>query len=77
VGALASGRGGVVMSNEHSASLANLRWRDLDVNHQWSKSWGAEQLMAEALSERVEQSSSWPASCAIEVKSGSRRNLAT
>jgi hypothetical protein len=53
VGALASGRGGVVMSNEHSASLANLRWRDLDVNHQWSKSWGAEQLMAEALSERV------------------------
>ena len=53
VAALASGRGGVVMSNEHSASVANLRWDDLDVNHQWSKSWDAEQLLAEALSERV------------------------
>ena len=53
VGALASGRGGVAMSNEHSASLANLRWRDVDVNHQWSKSWDAEQLLAGALSERV------------------------
>jgi hypothetical protein len=53
VGALASGRGGVVMSNEHSASVANLQWRGLDVNHQWSKSWDAEQLIAEALSERV------------------------
>ena len=53
VAALASGRGGVVLSNEHSASVANLRWRDLDVNHQWSKSWDAEQLLAEALSERV------------------------
>jgi hypothetical protein len=53
VAALASGRGGVVMSNEHSASVANLRWHDLDVNHQWSKSWDAERLLAEALSERV------------------------
>jgi hypothetical protein len=53
VAALASGRGGVVMSNEHSASLANLRWEGIDVNHQWSKSWDAEQLLAEALSERV------------------------
>jgi len=53
VAALASGRGGVVMSNEHSASLANLRWHELDVNHQWSKSWDAEQLLGEALSERV------------------------
>lgn len=53
VAALASGRGGVVMSNEHSSSAINLRWRDLDVNHQWSKSWDAEQLLAEALGERV------------------------
>ncbi|MBU6515075.1 MAG: hypothetical protein KGQ78_04195 [Acidobacteria bacterium] len=53
VAALASGRGAVAMSNEHSASSANLRWRDQDVNHQWSKSWSAEMLIADALSERV------------------------
>jgi len=53
VAALASGRGGVVMSNEHSSSAINLRWHDLDVNHQWSKSWDAEQLLADALRERV------------------------
>lgn len=54
VAAVASGRGGVVMSNEHSASAANLRWDDLDVNHQWSKSLAAEILIAEALSERLD-----------------------
>ena len=53
VAALASGRGGVAMSNEHSASVANLRWLDLDVNHQWSKSWRAEELLANAVGERV------------------------
>jgi hypothetical protein len=53
VAALASGRGGVVMSNEHSASAANLRWHDTEVNHQWSKSWEAEQLLADAVAERV------------------------
>jgi hypothetical protein len=53
VAAVATGRGGVVMSNEHSSSAINLRWRDLDVNHQWSKSWDAEQLLADALEERV------------------------
>ncbi|HEV3186680.1 MAG TPA: hypothetical protein VGZ04_01380 [Acidimicrobiales bacterium] len=53
VAAVATGRGGVVMSNEHSSSAINLRWRDLDVNHQWSKSWDAEQLLADALTERV------------------------
>jgi hypothetical protein len=53
VAALATGRAGVVMSNEHSSSAINLRWHDLDVNHQWSKSWDAEQLLADALSERV------------------------
>ncbi|HEY5104552.1 MAG TPA: hypothetical protein VII65_05850 [Acidimicrobiales bacterium] len=53
VAALASGRGGVVMANEHSASAANLRWRELEVNHQWSKSWDAEQLLSDAISERV------------------------
>jgi hypothetical protein len=53
VAAVASGRGGVVMSNEHSASVVNLRWGDLEVNHQWSKSLAAEILIAEALSERL------------------------
>ena len=53
VAAAATGRGGVVMSNEHSASAANLRWGDLEVNHQWSKSYDAEILIADAISERV------------------------
>jgi hypothetical protein len=53
VAAVASERGGVVMSNEHSASAPNLRWNDLEINHQWSKSLGAEILIAEALSERI------------------------
>lgn len=53
VAAVASGRGGVVMSNEHSASEPNLRWRDRDVNHQWSKSWVAEELLARAVAERI------------------------
>ena len=53
VAAVASGRGGVVMSNEHSASSPNLRWGDREVNHQWSKSLAAEILIADALRERV------------------------
>ena len=53
VAALASGHGAVAMSNEHSASAANLRWRDRDINHQWSKSWAAEVLLSDALGERV------------------------
>ncbi|MDH2904702.1 MAG: hypothetical protein PXZ08_12265 [Actinomycetota bacterium] len=51
--ALASGHGGVAMSNEHSASAPNLRWRGRDINHQWSKSWSAEVLLGAALKERV------------------------
>ncbi|MHB1251644.1 MAG: hypothetical protein ACYC0I_05885 [Acidimicrobiales bacterium] len=53
VAALADERGGVVMSNEHSSSSANLRWHGRDVNHQWSKSWLAERLIGDAISERV------------------------
>jgi hypothetical protein len=52
--AVASGRGGVVMSNEHSASSPNLRWNGADVNHQWSKSWLAEQLIADAVNQAVD-----------------------
>ncbi len=53
VAALSSGRGGVVMSNERSASAANLRWRGRDVNHQWSKSYEAERVLGAAVAERV------------------------
>ena len=49
----ATGRGGVAMSNEHSASAPNLRWRGRDVNHQWSKSLAAEELISAALAEVV------------------------
>jgi hypothetical protein len=53
VAAVASDRGGVALSNEHSSSVANLRWHNSDVNHQWSKSWNAERLIASAIAERV------------------------
>ena len=53
VAAVASGRGGVALSNEHSSSIANLRWYNSDINHQWSKSWNAENLIAAAIAERV------------------------
>ena len=53
IAALATGRGGIVMSNEHSASEPNLHWNNRDVNHQWSKSWVAEELIAHAIHERV------------------------
>lgn len=52
--AVASGRGGVAMSNEHSASSPNLRWNGSDVNHQWSKSLVAEKLIACALGEVID-----------------------
>jgi hypothetical protein len=53
VAGVASGRGGVVMSNEHSASVPNILWYDHEINHQWSKSWVAEELIAAAVRERV------------------------
>lgn len=53
VAAVASGRGGVVMSNEHSSSAANLRWNGRDINHQWSKSWTCEELVGAAVDELV------------------------
>ncbi len=51
--AAANGRGGVVMSNEHSASAANLVRDGHAINHQWSKSWAAELLLADAVAEAV------------------------
>jgi hypothetical protein len=53
IGAIGSGRGAVAMSNEHSSSSPNLRWRNRDINHQWSKSLAAEELIADAVSELV------------------------
>ena len=53
VAAAATGRGGVVMSNEHSASVPNLTWRGRPINHQWSKSLAAEILLADAIDEVI------------------------
>lgn len=55
VAGLASGRGGVVMSNEHSSSAPNILWYDQEINHQWSKSWVAEELIGDAVRERIGQ----------------------
>ena len=49
VAARATGRGAVAMSNERSASVPNLEWRGRAVNHQWSKSLAAEDLVAAAV----------------------------
>jgi hypothetical protein len=49
VTSLLHGLGPVVLSNERSASAANLRWRDRDINHQWSKSIEGHTLLHEAL----------------------------
>ena len=53
VAAVASGRAGVVMSNEHSSSAPNVLWYDQEINHQWSKSWVAEELLGDAVRERI------------------------
>jgi hypothetical protein len=49
--ARAHGLGPVVMSNELSAGSGNVRWRGLEVNHQYSKSWDFEQLLRETLAD--------------------------
>ncbi len=41
----------VAMANERSASAGNLRWRGIEVNHQYSKSLEAERLLAAAAAE--------------------------
>jgi hypothetical protein len=51
--ALAVGAGPVVMSNESSASIPNLTWHGVEVNHQWAKSLEAERLLAAALASRA------------------------
>ncbi len=53
VSAVGAGRGGVVMSNEASASVPNLVVGGRAINHQWSKSLEAEDLIQRALEERL------------------------
>ncbi len=53
IAAVAEGCGGVVMSNEHSASIPNVVHEGGSVNHQWSKSDVAELLIADAVAERI------------------------
>ena len=57
--ALRAGGNAVVMSNERSASEANLRWAGLDVNHQWSKSVDFETDLAGLLGAGVTAELSW------------------
>lgn len=45
------GLGPVIMSNEQSADIENLRWHGFDVNHQWSKSIVYENLLRSVLGE--------------------------
>lgn len=51
--ALTTGCDAVVMSNERSASVGNLVWHGIDVNHQWSKGFAAEQALADLLANEV------------------------
>jgi hypothetical protein len=47
------------MSNERSASEATRDWRGAAVNHQWSKSLAAEELLADVLGTAVGPQLSW------------------
>lgn len=49
VAALLGGHDAVVLSNERSASEGNVVYRGVEINHQWSKSAEAEQLLTDAL----------------------------
>ena len=51
--AVATGRGSVVMSNEHSASEATVRSGGREVNHQWSKSMAFERLFRASLADAL------------------------
>ncbi len=49
--AATQGLDAVLMANERSASAGNLVWNGVEVNHQFSKSRRAEQLLADAVAE--------------------------
>jgi hypothetical protein len=54
--AAANGLTTVVFSNERSASIGNLVWHGIDVNHQWAKSVEAEKLLQDTLDRVVSPS---------------------
>jgi hypothetical protein len=49
--AAARGYDAVAMANERSASAANVSWRGMEINHQFSKSLRAEELLRGAVAE--------------------------
>ena len=51
--AVLHGLGPVVMANERSADEGNMTWAGRPVNHQWSKSLDAEQLLTDAVREHA------------------------
>ncbi|NBX66378.1 MAG: UDP-N-acetylmuramoyl-L-alanine--D-glutamate ligase [Proteobacteria bacterium] len=53
VAAVLYGYRAVVMSNEHSANAPNIKIGDIEINHQYSKSFGFEQDMAQYVREHV------------------------
>lgn len=53
------GLGPVVMSNENSAAEPTLMWDGQPVNHQWSKSLEAEELLAAAIEAQTGESGAW------------------
>ena len=57
--AVRAGCDSVVMSNERSASEATRDWRGAAVNHQWSKSLAAEELLAGAVASAAGPELSW------------------
>jgi hypothetical protein len=57
--ALRAGCDAVVMSNERSASEATRDWRGAAVNHQWSKSLAAEELLAGVVATATGSQLSW------------------
>ena len=54
--AVMNGMSTVVMSNERSASVGNVLWEGIEVNHQWAKSIEAEKLMQDTLAAVVSPS---------------------
>lgn len=54
--AVMNGLSTVVMSNERSASVGNVMWEGIEVNHQWAKSMEAEKLMQRTIGAAVSPS---------------------
>jgi UDP-N-acetyl-alpha-D-muramoyl-L-alanyl-L-glutamate epimerase len=52
--AILHGHDAVIFSNEHSANEGNTFWKDLEVNHQWSKSFEFESMFRTFLQEEIQ-----------------------